>query len=238
MSDTPFQPVPGMPEPAPQPAAPPANQEQPPAPAYQEQPPAPPAPLPVYAQAPAPVYAQAPAPVYAAAPQPAYPYGHAAAVYPTPRRKRRWPLAVAAILIALGLVGLSVYLTVVSLQWRTYASDLEAAVDELRTTAAHDRAARDAIAEHAAVVESQLETANARITELANEEANAVDGHDVLTNYLDAMISCAEERQVLIDVLTDSSLHYPGKTNAQVEREITAYCNSVITQIDEYKASR
>ena len=49
-----------------------------------------------------------------------------------------------------------------------------------------------------------------------------------------ALIECADLRQDHIDVLTDSQLIWTGKTNSQVEREITTFCNELKSSYDKY----
>ncbi len=160
---------------------------------------------------------------------------------PAPRRKRRWvaaTLITLAILGLLGLAGLSTYLIYGINDWRTYAADVETSLESVRKTAAVDRADRKAAEERIATLEEQVANATARITELANEEANALDSHDILKTYVDAMIECADARQELIDVLTSSSLYYPGKTNSQVEREYTEYCDAIVDDYETYLAGK
>ena len=146
-----------------------------------------------------------------------------------PRRKRRlrwlwWTLAGLALA---GLIALSVYLVVAINMWRDYSADVTARLEEVKMTAAQDRADTEAIAARLETVQGQLDTANARITELANEEANATDSQDALRDHIEAMISCADGRQELIRVLMNSNLYFPGKSNAQVKRELDEYCESV-----------
>src|SRR5690606_21625915 len=134
-----------------------------------------------------------------------------------------------------GLIALAVYMIVITNGWRDYSADLEGAVEDLKATAAEDRADLEATQARLDTVQTQLENANERITELANEEANAVDTRDVLRNYMEAMISCADERAIIIDVLTDPNRYYP-QGNAAVKREINTYCDSVKNDYNAYLA--
>jgi uncharacterized protein YoxC len=155
---------------------------------------------------------------------------------PKRKRKLRWLWWTLAILAAVALIALSVYLIMVTNGWRNYSDELEATLENVKTTAAQDRADTAAMAARLETVEGQLETANARITELANEEANATDSQEALRNHVEAMISCADGRQELIDVLTDSRYYFPGKSNAQVERELTEFCDQVKNDYNAYLA--
>lgn len=155
---------------------------------------------------------------------------------PKRRRKLTWLWWTLGSLAAVGLIALSVYMIMVTNGWRNYSAELEAALNDVKTTAAQDRADTEAMAERLDTVQGQLDTANARITELANEEANATDSQDALRNHMEAMISCADGRQELIDVLTDSSLYFPGTTNAAVERELRQFCDQVKNDYNAYLA--
>jgi uncharacterized protein with PhoU and TrkA domain len=86
-----------------------------------------------------------------------------------------------------------------------------------------------------AAAQLELDNATTRISDLANEEAHANDRESVLIDYVDAMISCADSRQRLIDVLTDSRYYFPGKTNSQVESEATKFCNGVSSDFKDFK---
>jgi len=135
-----------------------------------------------------------------------------------------------------GLIALSAYLIVAVNDWRTYSSDLEGALEDVKGVAAQDRADYEAIEVRMETLQGQLDTANGRITELANEEANATDSQDALRDHMEAMISCADARQELIDVLTNSNLYFPGKSNGQVENELKTFCDEVKTDYQNYLA--
>lgn len=156
---------------------------------------------------------------------------------PTPTRTKRrlaWLWWTLAGLAAAGLVGLTVYMGVVTAGWRAYATDLESALEDVRATAAQDRADTEAMDNRLQVVQSQLDTANERITDLANEEANAVDTQDVLKNMVETMMYCADQRQAIIDVLTDRTLYFRGTTPAAVERETNAICDDAKAAYYDY----
>lgn len=175
---------------------------------------------------------------------PAPEYAAPAVATPTKRRRARtWIVRSLVTVLILGLAGLSTYLVIVSQQWSdrvdeltAISTDLGKQVGESKAQAATANAARDdAVA--------QLDELKARTTDLANEEAHANDNQSVLLNYLDAMKSCSDQRQQLIDGLQqygnsgmwsdDSGKTY---TTKQFEQEITNYCNSVTSEIDALKA--
>jgi len=133
------------------------------------------------------------------------------------------------------LVGLSAYLIVVANQWSSRVDELTTISADLGQQVAEQAVALESAQNKAATAQSQLDTATARITDLANEEANATDHEGVWINLVDAMADCADGRQDLIDVLTNSDLYFPGKTNAQYESELTTYCDGVTADYADFK---
>lgn len=167
----------------------------------------------------------------------ASPEADAAPSTPKHRRRRlRWLWWTAGSVFVASLAGLCAYLVVVAHQWSSRVDELTAISQDLGTQVADQTTARQVADAKASTLQSQLDTSNARITDLANQEANAVDHEGVWINLVDSMISCADSRQELIDVLTNSRLYFPGKTNAQYENEVTAYCDGVKAQYTTYKA--
>lgn len=154
---------------------------------------------------------------------------------PPRKRSLKWLWITLTSLVVAGLIALSVYMIVITNGWRDYSADLEGAVEDLKATAAEDRADLEATQARLDTVQTQLENANERITELANEEANAVDTRDVLRNYMEAMISCADGRQELIDALTHPQGYNRGPA-AEYESELTTYCNEVKNDYNAYLA--
>lgn len=156
---------------------------------------------------------------------------------PAPRRRRlRWLWWTAGSLAVTALLGLCAYLVVVSNQWSERVDELTVISEDLGTQVSDQTAARLAAESQAASLQSQLDTATARITELANEEAKATDHEALWINMVDSVFSCADNRQELIDVLTNSRLYFPGKTNAQVEAELVEYCDGIKSEYTDFKA--
>ena len=193
-------------------------------------PPPPPTTQPIF---PAPASALAPptgTPVFAAAPVAA----------PKPKRRAlTWVVRSVVTLVMLGLIGVSAYLVDVSQKWSDRVDELTAISEELGAEVATERAAKEGALAAADEVQSQLDTLKARVTDLANEEANVKDREDVLVQLLESMTDCAEERGVLID-------GYGGQwrnnstgailSTRQYADQITEYCVSVQTSIDEFFA--
>ena len=155
---------------------------------------------------------------------------------PPPRRRgwrRLW--VTLAILAAIGLIGLSAYLVVVSAQWSDRVDELTTISEDLGATVANARTAQADAEARLATAQTALDNATARITDLANEEANATDNESVLIAYVDAMIDCADGRQELIDVLTNSRLYYPGSSTVQVEQDLVTYCDGVKNDLATFK---
>jgi hypothetical protein len=155
----------------------------------------------------------------------------------TPKRRRlRWLWWTAGSVFVASLAGLCAYLVVVAHQWSGRVDELTAISQGLGTQVADQTAARQTADAKASTLQSQLDTSKARITDLANQEANAVDHEGVWINLVDSMISCADERQNLIDALTTPNSYFVGKSKAQVETEITTYCDEVKAKYATFKA--
>ncbi len=151
-------------------------------------------------------------------------------------RRLRWLWWTTGSLIVTSLAGLCAYLAVVANQWSNRVDDLTAISQDLGTQVAEQTAARKTAEANAAALQSQLDTATSRITILANEEANATDHESVWINLVGAMIECSDGRQELINVLTNSRLYFPGQTTAQVESDLTTYCDGLATEYTDFKA--
>lgn len=135
----------------------------------------------------------------------------------------------------LALIGLSAYLIVVSREWSARTAELTLISRDLGQQVADAEAAKADAEARLAAARLELDNATSRISDLANEEAHANDRESVLIDYVDAMISCADSRQELIDVLTDSRLFFPGKTTYQVEKDVTAFCDGVSSDFSAFK---
>ncbi|PKQ14846.1 MAG: hypothetical protein CVT68_09735, partial [Actinobacteria bacterium HGW-Actinobacteria-8] len=148
-----------------------------------------------------------------------------------PRRKHRvlrrmgWGSAALGVL---ALIGLSAYLVDVSRQWSDRVDELTVISTDLGQRIADAESAQADAEARMVAAQAELENATLRISDLANEEAQANDRESVLIDYVDAMISCADSRQNLIDALTTPNSYFEnGKSKAQVEREVTTYCDGV-----------
>jgi cytoskeletal protein RodZ len=140
--------------------------------------------------------------------------------------------------VVVGLAALSVYLWMVIGEWSAQNETLRAEALTLGEMLAAERVEAEQQAEELTLVGDQLQNATDRISDLANEEANAVDDRKVIENLASNYRDCAESRQELIDVLTNSNLYFPGKSNSQVEREITEYCEEVEDTHNDYLKDR
>jgi hypothetical protein len=152
------------------------------------------------------------------------------------RRRLRWLWWTAGSVFVASLAGLCAYLVVVAHQWSSRVDELTAISQDLGTQVADQTSARQTADAKAATLQSQLDASKARVTDLANQEANAVDHEGVWINLVDSMISCADERQNLIDALTTPNSYFVGKSKAQVETEITTYCDEVKAKYTTFKA--
>lgn len=155
--------------------------------------------------------------------------------------QRRWVKWTVRSLVAAsiaGLAALSAYLWVVNGDWVSQNEQLRAEALELGETLANERAEAALQAEELALVGTQLENATTRISDLANEEANAIDDRNILENLVENYQFCSDQRQSIIDVLTNSSLYFPGSSAAQVERETTRACDEVNANFKTYLDDR
>lgn len=156
---------------------------------------------------------------------------------PEPKHRRlRWLWWTTGSIAVASLAGLCAYLAVVAQQWSDRVDDLTTISQDLGTRVSDEAAARQSAEADASTLRSQLDTATARITVLADEEANANDHESVWIDLVDSLIDCSNGRQDLIEVLTNPRLYYPGKTNAQVENELTTYCSTLTTEYGTFKA--
>ncbi|WP_291380198.1 hypothetical protein [Demequina sp.] len=155
-----------------------------------------------------------------------------------PRRKRRllrwfgWSFASLGVL---ALIGLSAYLVVVSNQWSDRVDELTVISEDLGQSVADARAAQADAEARMDIARVELENATTRITDLANEEAQAKDRESVLIDYVDAMISCADGRAVVIKVLTTRYVFDDGRSASAHARELDAYCDDVSSQFSAFK---
>ncbi|NYI41735.1 hypothetical protein [Demequina lutea] len=158
------------------------------------------------------------------------------ALRPKPTRRRlRWLWWTAGSLAVASLAGLCVYLAVVAHEWSNRVDDLTAISQDLGTQVADQTAARKTAEAHAAVLQSQLDTATTRISTLANDEANAVDHEAVWINLVDSMVTCADQRQRVIDAYIQGT-GFRGLSNAGYAAEITTYCNGIKNDYTNFKA--
>lgn len=163
---------------------------------------------------------------------------HTAATKPK-GRALKWIVRSVVTLVMLGLIAVSAYLVVVSKQWSEQVDELKATSEQLGLEVATERAAKEGALAAAEEVQSQLDTLKARVTDLANEEANVKDREDVLIQLLESMTDCADQRGILLDGY--GSQWRSNETGAilssqQYAAQITEYCVSVQAGIDEFFA--
>lgn len=153
---------------------------------------------------------------------------------PSPKRLR-WLWWTAGSIAVASLAGLCAYLAVVANQWSNRVDELTAISQDLGAQVADESASRDAAEANAATLQSQLDTATARISELANEEANATDHESVWINLVDSYIECEQGWVNHASVLKGQQV-YTGTTTARAEAELIAYCNSLESEYLDFKA--
>lgn len=136
--------------------------------------------------------------------------------------------------LILGLAAVTGYLVLTHQQWVQQNQQLrdEAAILGTELAANHQEMVR--LSDAAADTAAQLEEAKARVSELANQDANASDSLHVVEDLMQRMVECAEQRQRHIDVLSDPTLVYTDSSTAQVERSITEFCDAVSAAWDDH----
>ncbi len=212
--------------------------------------PPPPTTQPIFpADAPAPASATAsslaptaPSPTPPVAAPPATTPAFATPPVAAPKPKRRvltWVVRSVVTLVMLGLIAVSAYLVVVSQKWSERVDELTGISEDLGAEVATERAAKEGALAAADDVQSQLDTLKARVTDLANEEANVKDREDVLIQLLESMTQCADERGTLLDGYGSQwRSNSTGEilTSRQYADQITEYCVSVQAGIDDFFA--
>ncbi|MCJ7826827.1 MAG: hypothetical protein MUP36_01100 [Demequinaceae bacterium] len=158
---------------------------------------------------------------------------------PLSERKRWRLLTGGSAVLSILLLGISVYLLVINDQWQTRADAL--------TTEGYDLGqrlsdARGQILEKQATIDlisEQLETAQARVIELADDKAQAGDDVSYAQHQLSlfqelsalggsvslALNHCVNEHEKLVGFLKDPAAWDPGEL-AAYEADVNTLCNS------------
>jgi len=155
---------------------------------------------------------------------------------PDAPRRRRWPMVIAVVLIV-ALAGLSGYLWWINSQWVSQNDTLRADASALGEQLATERLVTAQQAEDLDSVTTELDSVTDRVSDLANEEANAIDDRAALEDITAAMISCADQRQEIIRAYREN-LVFDGKSRQQVENETTASCDDVEDAFEDYEDRR
>ncbi len=167
----------------------------------------------------------APAGTTATHPQPlAHGHGHAHVAPPAASRRRRpWAVVVLSLLLVL-VTALSAYLWVRTDRYEAYARDVVDQGRTIGTELATLRAQHEGTLSELDAVNAQLATAQARITELADEKAQVGDDREVQRQLVDyqgrisqaaanvasALSTCIEAQNQLITYLSDAAAYDPA----------------------------
>jgi len=155
---------------------------------------------------------------------------------PEPKHRRlRWLWWTTGSIAVASLAGLCAYLAVVAHQWSDRVDDLTTISQDLGTRVSDEAAARQSAEANASTLRSQLDTATARITVLADEEANANDHETVWISLVDSLIQC-EQGWVDHSTVLKGKKYYTDTTTAKAEAELVAYCDSLTTEFSDFKA--
>ncbi len=220
-SATPPDPTGPRPSPSPSPSPAPDSSWLPAAEPWPATPSAPPAGLPPAARA-----ASIVVPAATDAPQDARgdePHGHVAPP-PQPRHRRR-PWAVIVLSIALvAVTALSSYLWVRTVRYEEYTADVEQQARDIGGDLASLREEHEGTVAELTAVNEQLSTAQARITELADEKAQLGDDREIQRQLVDyqqrvsqaaanvasALSTCIDGQTQLITYLQDVASYDPA----------------------------
>lgn len=155
---------------------------------------------------------------------------------PRPDRRRRWPVPVLAVLLVLTLAG-GAYLGILARAWAQRSADLEAVAVDLGTQLGQTQADLDQARSELAVVSDQLDVAHQRITELADEKAQAGDDREIqrqladyqarvsqaATSVASALEECVHGQERLIAYLEEADAYDPADL-ARFESEVATFC--------------
>lgn len=155
---------------------------------------------------------------------------------PEPPRRRRWPMAVALLLIV-ALTGLSGYLWWVNTQWVEQNSTLRDEASSIGELLAAEQALAAQQAAELDNAASELESVTSRVSDLANEEANAIDDRAILEDIADALVNCADNRQQIIEVYRTGRT-FVGISRQGRENEVTEACEATIDALDDHHERR
>lgn len=165
----------------------------------------------------------------------------AAPAYAEPEPQRRWLrwLGITAVVIAFAALGaLTAYLWIVNEQWTSQNAELRTQATELGAQVADAQASALEAESALETLDTQLSNATSRISDLANEEATANDSLQFLENLVDAMITCADERQAHIESISRQGLSYANSNARTVENQITDFCAGVEETYADYLSAK
>lgn len=153
-----------------------------------------------------------------------------------PDRRRRQVVVLSVLLVVVMAAG--AYLAVLTRAWWQRATELENVSIELGEELGRTRAQVEAAQDELAVVSAQLEAAQGRITELADEKAQAGDDREVQRQLADyqrrvsqaaasvasALGECVRGQNQLIQYLRTSDSYDPAEL-ASFEAQVRDFCD-------------
>ncbi|WP_240645876.1 hypothetical protein [Georgenia sp. SYP-B2076] len=160
-----------------------------------------------------------------------------------PRRPRRLVVALVVVLVA-ALAG-GTYLGVLARSWSVRAGALEATATDLGTRLARAEADLDQRTSELGTATAQLDTAQARIIELADEKARTGDDREVqrqlatsqervseaAASVASSLQSCVAGQDTLIGYLHEADLYDPAEL-ARFEGEVATLCDQAAAAND------
>lgn len=163
-----------------------------------------------------------------------------ASVGPTRRRAHPWLLAglIVSVLLLLATAALAAYLWFVNERWTDQNEQLRETASELGTSLGQEQVLAAEQAEQIAALQVELEDVTARISDLANEEAQANDSQDFLEGLADAFVQCIDEHDTLLTQALRNGYSYSNSNARNVQDDLDEYCNELIGAWEDYQAGR
>lgn len=158
-----------------------------------------------------------------------------------PRPRRRWPVVTLAVVLV-GTLAAGAYLAVLARAWSARADELDATATDLGRRLAQTQADLDQRSSELGTVQAQLQTAQDRLVELADEKARTGDDREAqrqLAAYqarvseaagavASALQECVRGQEQLIGYLKDRERYDPASL-AGFEGDVTSLCDQAET---------
>ena len=159
---------------------------------------------------------------------------------PERRRANRWLLAglIVSVVLLLAMAALATYLWFVNERWTEQNEALRDTATELGASLGEEQRLAAEQSEQIAALQVELEDVTARISDLANEEAQANDSQDFLEGLADAFVQCIDEHDTLLTQALRNGYSYSNSNARNVQDDLDEYCDELIGAWEDYQAGR